>query len=68
MVGAAYRPESTLQLELADGAVVEQVLVAAGLAGRQEHLVVLLAGRAVDLEQPVHDGDALVILPRLAGG
>jgi molybdopterin converting factor small subunit len=55
-------------LEMEPGATVATVLERLGLAGGQVHAVLVNDTAEPDRHRPLADGDALVILPPVAGG
>jgi molybdopterin converting factor small subunit len=55
-------------LELEPGATVATVLALLGLGGTHVHAVMVNDTAEPDRQRPLADGDALVILPPVAGG
>jgi len=68
MVRAAEGTEGEIVLELPHAAPVESALIAAGLIGQEEHLLLLIDGCSVSPGHQLQDGDVLLVLPRLSGG
>jgi len=55
------------ELELSEGAVLEDILIKLGLPG-EIRLLRIVNGRHVGLRQPVKDGDEIALFPPIAGG
>ena len=58
----------TAELELGPGATVATVLEQLGLAAGHVHVVMVNDAMETDRQRPLADGDALVVLPPVAGG
>ncbi len=55
-------------LELPPGATVAAVLAHLGIADTRVHAVMVNDALELDRQRPLADGDALVVLPPVAGG
>ena len=58
----------TVQLDLGPGATVADVLDRLSIASSHVHVVMVNDAMESDRQRPLADGDALVILPPVAGG
>ena len=58
---------NTIQIEIAEGSPVEEILTKYGVPGERES-VILVNGHAPEPGQTLKPGDTLVAFPALAGG
>ncbi len=59
---------SKLELELPPGATLGDVYAELGLAMSVEHLLLMVNGKLVDLDQPLAAGDDVHFIPAMSGG
>lgn len=58
----------TLALSLPNGATVRDALACAGLADSGEHVFTVRAACLLYPDEPLADGDGLIVLPAMLGG
>ena len=59
---------SQVQIELPDGATVEQAIEELAITMSPRHMMLLVNGRVAKSDTPLSDGDEVNLIPAISGG